>query len=193
MDKLRWDVVPGPQGSEISNVTYANVKTHAQVLDYLKRGGKNRHVRGTKMNAESSRSHLVLSVFVEAHNTVLNKETFAKLHLIDLAGSERVDRSGVTGEALKEAISINKSLNALGNCIELRAQKSKVNRYAESQLTKLLKDSLESNSKTLMFVNLSPLQQDASETISTLNFGSRVRQVEVGKAKANVKKSSRRS
>ena len=172
-------------GSEIKNVTYCEVKSQKEVLKLLDKGQNNRRTRSTDMNATSSRSHLVLSIYVEAHNRVLNKHTSAKLHLVDLAGSERMKRSGVEGEALAEAISINSSLHALSNVIEQRAQNRGHVSYRDSKLTLLLKDSLEANSKTLMFVNLSPLASDASETNSSLLFATKVRQVEVGKAHVN--------
>jgi kinesin family protein C2/C3 len=179
----------GPNGnSEIKNVTYCAVSSLQEVLDLLARGQGNRRVRMTEMNSQSSRSHLVLSITCNGHNRLLNKSTSAKLHLIDLAGSERINRSGVEGDALEESISINSSLHALGNCIEQRAQKRGHVSYRDSKLTLLLKDSLEGNSKTLMFVNLSPLTADASETNSSLMFATKVRQVEIGKASANVAK-----
>ena len=104
------------------------------------------------------------------------------------AGSERVGRSGVTGDAMKEAQAINQSLSALGNVIAARANKSGHVPYRDSTLTYLLQDSLEKNSKTLMFVQVSPVKNDSSESICSLRFAERVRKVETGKAEANVAK-----
>lgn len=101
-----------------------SVANEAEVLDTLKRGSKNRSVVATNMNDVSSRSHLILSVYVMARNSITGKDTMGKLHLIDLAGSERVGRSGVVGDAMKEAQAINQSLSALGNVISARANKS---------------------------------------------------------------------
>jgi kinesin family protein C2/C3 len=100
------------------------VHNEKEVLETLRRGSKSRSVTSTAMNDASSRSHLILSVYVLAHNKITGKDTMGKLHLIDLAGSERVGRSGVTGDAMKEAQAINQSLSALGNVISARANKS---------------------------------------------------------------------
>lgn len=105
-----------------------------------------------------------------------------------VAGSERVGRSGVVGDAMKEAQAINQSLSALGNVIAARANKSAHVPYRDSTLTYLLQDSLSSNSKTLMFVQISPVNKDSSESICSLRFAERVRKVELGKAEAVKKK-----
>jgi len=181
--------VQGKDGQEVQDLTMVSVSTKEQVLETLKTGSKNRHVTATDMNAVSSRSHLILSVYVLSRNMLTNKETKAKLHLIDLAGSERVGRSGVEGQALKEAQNINQSLSALGNCIHARANKADHVPYRDSSLTWLLKDSLEKNSKTLMFVQVSPMLKDAAESVCSLKFAARVREVELGKATKNEKKS----
>lgn len=181
--------VQGKDGQEVPDLTMVSVSTKEQVLDTLKFGSKNRHVTATNMNEVSSRSHLILSVYVVARNQLTHKETKAKLHLIDLAGSERVGRSGVEGVAMKEAQNINQSLSALGNCIHARANKADHVPYRDSTLTWLLKDSLEKNSKTLMFVQVSPMLKDAQESVCSLKFAARVREVELGKATKNEKKS----
>lgn len=162
--------------------------SHTEVLEQLRIGSKNRNVRQTAMNDLSSRSHLILSVYITGVNKLQpSKEISSKLHLIDLAGSERVGRSGVTGDALKEAQNINSSLSALGNVIHARANKSDHVPYRDSSLTWLLKDSLEKNSKTLMVVQVSPATTDVGETVSSLKFASRAREVELGKATVNAK------
>lgn len=180
--------VQGQYGMEVQDLTMVPVSSEHEVLDTLRRGSKNRSVVATNMNDVSSRSHLILSVYVLARNQITGKDTMGKLHLIDLAGSERVGRSGVAGEALKEAQAINSSLSALGNVIAARANKSAHVPYRDSTLTYLLQDSLEKNSKTLMFVQVSPVKSDASETICSLRFAERVRKVELGKAEAVKKK-----
>ena len=186
-------VVQGAQGMEVQELTYAAVHSLEEVLDALEKGSRTRRVSSTAMNADSSRSHLILSVYVVGKSRfgltgAAGKEVVGKLHLIDLAGSERVGRSGVTGEGLKEAQSINSSLSALGNCIAARANRAAHVPYRDSTLTYLLQDSLEKNSKTLMFVQVSPNTSDAGESICSLRFAERVRKVELGKATANVKK-----
>ena len=180
-------------GMQVQELTYVPVSSAAQVLEALSMGSKNRKVSSTAMNADSSRSHLILSVYVVgrsrfALSSGAVKEVTGKLHLIDLAGSERISRSGVTGDGLKEAQAINSSLSALGNCIAARANKQAHVPYRDSTLTYLLQDSLEKNSKTLMFVQVSPNATDSAESICSLRFAERVRKVELGKAQANVAK-----
>ena len=185
--------VQSPTGTTVQDLTYVDVAGPEEVLAALERGSRQRRVTSTAMNADSSRSHLILSVYVAGRSRFTlssgaGKEVTGKLHLIDLAGSERISRSGVTGEGLKEAQAINSSLSALGNCIAARANKAAHVPYRDSALTYLLQDSLEKNSKTLMFVQVSPNASDASESICSLRFAERVRKVELGKATANVKK-----
>ena len=179
-------VVSGAQGMEVLGLTHVDVQSAADVQKWLTRGKKNRHITKTDMNDHSSRSHLILSVYVAGKNIMTGVSSFGKLHLIDLAGSERISRSNVTGEALKEAQKINYSLSALGNVISARANKAEHVPYRNSMLTYLLQDSLEKNSKTLMFVQLSPTLDSVTETLCSLRFAERVRKVELGKAGRNV-------
>lgn len=178
-------VIQTAQGMEVQDITRVAVSTQQEVLDTLTRGSKNRTARRTDMNDQSSRSHLILSVYASAVSRITGKAHLGKLHLIDLAGSERVGRSNVTGDALKEAQNINLSLSALGNVIHARANKVGHVPYRDSALTYLLQDSLEKNSKTLMFVQVSPCASDVGETLCSLKFAARVRQVELGKATTN--------
>ena len=107
------------------------------------------------------------------------------LHLVDLVGSERVDKSDVTGDRLKEAQYINKSLSCLGDVITALAQKNSHIPYRNSKLTLLLQDSSSGNAKTLMLAHVSPEEYSFSETISTLKFAQRVSTVELGAARSN--------
>merc|ERR1712226_558285 len=133
------------------------------------------------MNATSSRSHMVFTAYVSATNNTTKDQTFSKLHLVDLAGSERVGKTGASGETLKEAQAINKSLSALGDVIASLTKGSDAHvPYRNSKLTFLLKDSLCGNSRTAMFLGLSPSSDNYGETISTLNFGARAASVELG-------------
>lgn len=178
-------VVNGQHGMEVLGLQQMDVASPGDVQKLLARGKKNRHITKTDMNDHSSRSHLILSVYVQGKNKLTGVQSMGKLHLIDLAGSERISRSGVTGEALKEAQKINYSLSALGNVISARANKADHVPYRNSMLTYLLQDSLEKNSKTLMFVQLSPTLESVAETLCSLRFAERVRKVELGKAVKN--------
>ncbi|CAM9793738.1 unnamed protein product, partial [Discosporangium mesarthrocarpum] len=126
-------------------------------------------------------SHLILSVLVESLNLHTGNTSRGKLHLIDLAGSERISKSGAEGQALKEAQNINKSLSALGDVIAARVGKHSHVPYRNSTLTYLLQDSLSADSKTLMFVCISPVIYNVEESFCSLNFAARVRTVELGK------------
>merc|ERR1719183_1404922 len=140
------------------------------------------------MNQESSRSHLILTVKIRGTNNTTGEVSDATLNLIDLAGSERVSKSEVSGQALKEAQNINKSLSYLGDVIAARAAKQGHVPYRNSKLTYLLQNALSGDSKCLMFVCANPCPENAGESLCSLNFASRVRNVELGKAKKNVSK-----
>jgi len=184
-------ITKGAYGNEVNELKKIEVDSEQAVLEILVKGAKNRTTAATKMNDRSSRSHLVLSVYVKAKNTLTNTEFMGKLHLIDLAGSERVKLSGVEGDRLKEAQAINLSLSALGNCISARANKTTHVPYRDSTLTFLLQDSLEKNSKTLMVVQISPTASNAPESVCSLKFAERVRKVELGKAEKNTVKGTK--
>jgi len=139
---------------------------------------KRRHVSSTKMNASSSRSHLLLSVIIEGTTHDSGQVIYGKITLCDLAGSERPKKSEVDGDALKEAIEINKSLSALGDVIEALTKHAKQVPYRNHKLTMLMQDSLGGTAKTLMFVNCSPAASNAEETQISLKWATRARQVE---------------
>ncbi|XRB11989.1 kinesin-like protein [Pseudoscourfieldia marina] len=147
------------------------------LLDVCKKAFSRRATASTKMNAESSRSHLMLMFFTEhvAHN--VNNVTYGKLTLVDLAGSERVKKSGAEGDRLDEARAINQSLSALGDVVSALTKGEKHIPYRNSRLTKLMRDSLGGQAKTLMIVNVSPLGEDSSETKNSLDYASRVKLV----------------
>jgi len=123
------------------------------ILDFA---WKHRAVGGTDMNAQSSRSHSVFTLHLTAKNSRNGAKLAGELHLCDLAGSERVDRSGAQGARLKEAININKSLSCLGDVFVGVAKKSSHVPFRNSKLTYLLQPALSGDGKTMMFVNLSP-------------------------------------
>mmetsp|Transcript_447 Transcript_447/g.1069 ORF Transcript_447/g.1069 Transcript_447/m.1069 type:complete len:893 (+) Transcript_447:493-3171(+) len=178
----KLEVKAGPHGMHVPGLTMVTVNDHSQVLKLMKLGKKNRSVACTDMNSHSSRSHSMLSTYIFARNTITGEEARGKLHLIDLAGSERISKSGVQGARLTEATNINKSLSALGDVIQARANKQGHVPYRNSTLTYLLQDSLSQDSKTLMFVQVSPVRTNAEESFCSLNFAARARTVELGKA-----------
>merc|ERR1719463_307837 len=111
--------------------------------------------------------------------TSAGKQINSVITLVDLAGSERLARSGVTGDRAKEAVSINKSLSALGTVINARATKSAHTPYRDSALTHLLQDSLSGDSKTLMLLQVSPGVESVEESMCSLAFGARVNNVQL--------------
>jgi kinesin family protein C2/C3 len=164
-----------------------DVETPEEVVAAMAQGKQNRSTGVTNMNEHSSRSHMILSITLKGYNKVAGVTYLGKLHLIDLAGSERLSKSQATGERLKEAQSINRSLAALGNVMEALGKKRDHVPYRDSKLTFLLQDSLGGQAKTLMFAQISPTDDDYEESISSLNFAQRVRKVELGKSARNMK------
>ena len=138
--------------------------------------GQRRKVAETKMNMESSRSHLIFKIKIHLHNRNSQEDRFGSLNLIDLAGSERVDKSTVSEERFKESIEINSSLTHLKSVFE--AMKSKHDKFVpfhNTPLTDVLKDCLSGdNSKTLMFVNISPMLDSFKESTCSLKFATDV-------------------
>ncbi|XP_075248728.1 kinesin-like protein KIF3A isoform X2 [Convolutriloba macropyga] len=144
-------------------------------------GNKNRVVGATNMNEHSSRSHAIFSSTIECSEMGPDGQQHVKvgkLHLVDLAGSERQSKTGATGERLKEATKINLSLATLGNVISALVDgKSSHIPYRNSKLTRLLQDSLGGNSKTMMCANIGPAEYNYDETISTLRYANRAKNI----------------
>lgn len=147
----------------------------------MEEGWKNRSVGATLMNADSSRSHSIFTIYIERISTeALESDNvkFGKLNLVDLAGSERQTKTGATGDRLKEATKINLSLSALGNVISALVDgKSKHIPFRDSKLTRLLQDSLGGNTKTLMVACISPADNNYDETLSTLRYANRAKNI----------------
>ena len=163
-------IVEGAHEVPIESVDQAN-----KIFEY---GLDNRKTASTNMNATSSRSHLVFSIVINARNKQTGQKTVGKLSMVDLAGSERVSKTGATKDRLKEALSINKSLSALGNVISaLGDGKKKHIPYRDNKLTMLMEDSLGGNAKTLMFVNVSPADYNSDETNTSLGYAKRVKNI----------------
>ncbi|XP_023694119.1 kinesin-like protein KIF3A isoform X1 [Paramormyrops kingsleyae] len=151
-------------------------------------GHKNRSVGATNMNEHSSRSHAIFTITIECSEKGLDGDQhvrMGKLHLVDLAGSERQGKTGATGQRLKEATKINLSLSTLGNVISALVDgKSTHVPYRNSKLTRLLQDSLGGNSKTMMCANIGPADYNYDETISTLRYANRAKNIK-NKARIN--------
>merc|ERR1719282_942065 len=145
----------------------------------LTAGLANRSVGATNMNAESPRSHSLFMITIESLGADMEAHIrMGKLNMVDLAGSERQGKTGATGERLKEATKINLSLSALGNVISALVDgKSKHIPYRDSKLTRLLEDSLGGNTKTVMVACLSPADNNYEETISTLRYANRAKNI----------------
>ncbi|XP_016007186.2 kinesin-like protein KIF21A isoform X7 [Rousettus aegyptiacus] len=182
-------------------VTTRTVNTESEMMQCLKLGALSRTTASTQMNVQSSRSHAIFTIHVcqtrmcsqiDPENATDNKvisessqmsefETLtAKFHFVDLAGSERLKRTGATGERAKEGISINCGLLALGNVISALGDKSKRAThvpYRDSKLTRLLQDSLGGNSQTIMIACVSPSDRDFMETLNTLKYANRARNI----------------
>ncbi|VDM54769.1 unnamed protein product [Angiostrongylus costaricensis] len=151
-----------------------DVETCHQLMD---KGFSNRHVGATLMNKDSSRSHSIFTVYVEGMMDNGSIRT-GKLNLVDLAGSERQSKTGATGDRFKEAAKINLSLSALGNVISALVDgKSKHIPYRDSKLTRLLQDSLGGNTKTIMIACISPSDNNYDETLSTLRYANRAKNI----------------
>ncbi|KAG0521771.1 hypothetical protein BDA96_08G190100 [Sorghum bicolor] len=170
----------------VPGLVEARVTNMNEAWEVLQTGSKARVVGSTNANEHSSRSHCIHCVMVKGENLMNGECTKSKLWLIDLAGSERVAKTDAQGERLKEAQNINKSLSALGDVISALATKTPHIPFRNSKLTHLLQDSLSGDSKTLMFVQISPNENDVGETLCSLNFASRVRGIELGQAKKQV-------
>ncbi|MDP2435863.1 MAG: hypothetical protein Q8P67_08985 [archaeon] len=181
------EVRQGADGMDVVGGSSRPVRSIDDVDKILQLGHKNRSTASTNLNEHSSRSHLLLRVKIVGQNDLTGEITQGKLTLVDLAGSERLSRSGATGQAAKETAHINQSLSSLGNVISALQQGGDQHvPYRNSRLTYLLQDSLGAGgSKTLMFIQVDSQDINAGESIQSLTFGMRVRNVELGQAKKN--------
>nr|XP_056710578.1 kinesin-like protein KIFC2 [Euleptes europaea] len=191
----KLDVKLNPDGSgqlHVPGLTCVEVGSFREIKKMLSLGKRNRVTSSTNMNERSSRSHALLTVTITSTELASGTKITGKLNLVDLAGSERVWKSGAQGERLKEAQNINKSLLALGEVIQaLRAKQAHVP-FRNSKLTYLLQDSLGKGSKTVMMVQISPLEKNMGESICSLKFAQRVCKVELGPASRRVDSSAQR-
>ncbi|KHN75016.1 Kinesin-like protein KIF21A [Toxocara canis] len=203
----------------LNGVTSVPVTSPQETIAVLKNGALNRTTASTNMNEQSSRSHAIFTMMIKQQRVVAmdkcsesqqdesvgvestcaanSQSEFeiltAKFHFVDLAGSERLKRTGATGDRAREGISINCGLLALGNVISaLGGASGKVTHvpYRDSKLTRLLQDSLGGNSRTLMIACVSPSDCDFVETLNTLKYANRAKNIK-NKVVANQDKSSK--
>ncbi|KAJ6152204.1 hypothetical protein N7497_006523 [Penicillium chrysogenum] len=181
--EIRHDMQRGK--TTITDITTVNLDSPEMVESILKNADANRSVAATKANERSSRSHSVFILKLTGQNHITGERSEGTLNLVDLAGSERLSHSGATGERLKETQNINRSLSSLGDVISALGQGKEGGHipYRNSKLTYLLQFSLGGNSKTLMFVMVSPLQAHMSETLTSLKFATKVHNTHIGTAK----------
>lgn len=156
-------------------------KSVKEIEHVMNVGNQNRAVGATNMNEHSSRSHAIFIVTIECSEPGADGENHirvGKLNMVDLAGSERQTKTGATGERLKEATKINLSLSALGNVISALVDgKSTHVPYRDSKLTRLLQDSLGGNARTVMVANIGPASYNFEETITTLRYANRAKNI----------------
>ncbi|NP_001292799.1 kinesin-related protein11 [Zea mays] len=166
--------------TNVSDLTIIDVTSINEVSSLLRRAAQSRSVGRTQMNEESSRSHCVFTLRIFGVNEGTDQQVQGVLNLIDLAGSERLNKSGATGDRLKETVAINKSLSCLSDVIFSIAKKEEHVPFRNSKLTYLLQPCLGGDSKTLMFVNLSPEASSTGESLCSLRFAARVNSCEIG-------------
>nr|XP_018673943.1 PREDICTED: kinesin-like protein KIN-4A isoform X2 [Musa acuminata subsp. malaccensis] len=180
----------------LSGSTEIFVNTQKEMAACLEQGSLNRATGSTNMNNQSSRSHAIFTITLEQMRKLgpvttgsvqiedMNEDYLcAKLHLVDLAGSERAKRTGSDGLRFKEGVHINKGLLALGNVISALGDEKKRKEgahvpYRDSKLTRLLQDSLGGNSRTVMIACISPADINAEETLNTLKYANRARNIQ---------------
>lgn len=169
-------------GVYVKDLSTFVVKSPADLMDVFKEGNANRHVGATNMNEHSSRSHSVFTITVESSQLGEDGKSHIKVgkfNIVDLAGSERQSKTGATGDRLKEATKINLSLSTLCHVISsLIDPKCTYIPYRDSKLTRILQDSLGGNTKTVMIANCGPADYNSDETISTLRYASRAKNIE---------------
>lgn len=182
--RVREHPLLGPYVEDLSKLA---VTSYTDIADLMDAGNKARTVAATNMNETSSRSHAVFTiVFTQRRHdseTDLSTEKVSKISLVDLAGSERADSTGAKGTRLKEGANINKSLTTLGKVISALAEVSKKKKksdfipYRDSVLTWLLRENLGGNSRTAMVAALSPADINYDETLSTLRYADRAKNI----------------
>jgi kinesin family protein 11 len=170
----------GRASTMVQGMEETHIKSASNGIKLLRDGSHKRQVAATKCNDLSSRSHTVFTITVYMKRTSDTGEDYVsagKLNLVDLAGSENIQRSGAENKRAAEAGLINKSLLTLGRVINALVEKSSHIPYRESKLTRLLQDSLGGRTKTCIIATLSPAKSNLEETISTLDYAFRAKNI----------------
>eukprot|EP00300_Choanocystis_sp_HF-7_P021741 c20836_g1_i1.p1 GENE.c20836_g1_i1~~c20836_g1_i1.p1 ORF type:complete len:720 (+),score=153.56 c20836_g1_i1:78-2237(+) len=190
--KENLDVKESSNGVYVPGLTKESMGTLADVYNVIERGDSIRKVAETQMNANSSRSHSVLSIYLE-QTSPTGQQLVSQINLVDLAGSERIEKTNATGEVLKQGTLINLSLTVLAQVISGLSKMAEggntVVPYRQSKLTRLLQTSLGGNAKTGLSIHISPHEDNVPESISTLEFGKRAKLIK-NQAVARVIKSA---
>jgi len=177
---LREDPIAGPT---VAGIAQVDARSSDEIMVLLQQGNARRTQQATAANEVSSRSHAVLQVVVECKDNApgtVAKIKVSKLSLVDLAGSERAANTKNSGIRLIEGANINRSLLALGNCINALGEKGNKGNFVpfrDSKLTRLLKDSLGGNCRTVMIANISSAESSFEETLNTLKYANRAKNI----------------
>ncbi|KAG5232575.1 kinesin calmodulin-binding protein [Salix suchowensis] len=177
---INLNIQTDPKGMvEVEGLTQVQIPDTVKAKWWYAKGRRARSTSWTNVNETSSRSHCLMRITISRHGDDSKaKAQVSKLWMVDLGGSERLLKTGATGQTLDEGRAINLSLSALGDVIAALRRKRGHVPYRNSKLTQILKDSLGDNSKVLMLVHISPCEKDVGETICSLSFANRARAIE---------------
>lgn len=170
------------RGVWIEDLTEEYITTEDDILDLLAIGEQSRTTSATLMNSVSSRSHSLFVLMIEQKNPDDGSIKVGRLNLADLAGSEKLTKTGAEKTTLEEAKKINQSLSALGNCIAALVKQSSHVPFRDSKLTFILRESLGGNTKTALLASASPHSFNMEETLSTLRFAQRAKMIKTNVA-----------
>ena len=171
-----------PNGEAVvTGLSTVQVKNEEEALNQLFEGEQKRAMGDNALNKSSSRSHAIFTIHVESRSLIDQSEKIitSKLHLVDLAGNERTKKTGASGITMKEASYINRSLSYLEQVVVSSCDRKRDHvPYRQSKLTNMLKNSIGGNCKTILIANVWPEAHHIDETLSTLRFATRMKQVE---------------
>lgn len=171
----------------VENLHEEPCSTAEELQTIVDKGANERKTGSTEMNAGSSRSHLIVLIRILSTNKETKQTLQGKILIVDLAGSERLKKSQTADDMKKESIEINKSLTALGDVISALASGQKQIPYRNHKLTQLMQDSIGGSAKTLMFVNASPASSNMEETVNSLRYAARAKNITNNSVKQQAK------